>query len=84
MILEGWEQGELGRRSLDKHHLIDNSIGQFGIGMKRAFFKLGSNIHVKSVAATSEFELTIDVPNWLKEPNVWEFEFDKNTLKEKQ
>lgn len=68
----------------DKHRLIDNSIGQFGIGMKRAFFKLGSNIHVKSVAATSQFELTIDVPKWLKEPNVWEFEFDKDTLKEQQ
>lgn len=67
----------------DRHQLIDKSIGQFGIGMKRAFFKLGSNIHVKSVAATSQFEMTIDVPEWLKEPKVWEFEFDKGTLQEK-
>jgi hypothetical protein len=67
----------------DKHQLIDKSIGQFGIGMKRAFFKLGSNIKVKSVAATSQFELTIDVPDWLKKPKEWKFEFDKGTLKEK-
>ncbi len=67
----------------DKHQLIDKSIGQFGIGMKRAFFKLGSNIKVKSVAANSSFELTIDVPNWLKEPKKWEFEFDSGTLDEK-
>ncbi|MEK6616226.1 MAG: ATP-binding protein [Bacteroidota bacterium] len=66
----------------DKHHLIDNSIGQFGIGMKRAFFKLGSIINVKSVAATSKFTLTIDVPEWLKNPKDWEFEFDKGTLEE--
>lgn len=67
----------------DKHQLIDNSIGQFGIGMKRAFFKLGNNIQVKSVAPTSEFELTIDVPDWLKEPKKWEFEFDSFKEKEK-
>lgn len=64
----------------DKHHLIDKSIGQFGIGMKRAFFKLGSKIKVKSVAATSQFELTIDVPEWLKKPKEWSFKFDKDTL----
>lgn len=64
------------------HKLIEKSIGQFGIGMKRAFFKLGNKIHVKSVAATSQFELTIDVPVWQKEEKKWEFEFDKETLKE--
>ncbi len=66
-----------------EHKLIDNSIGQFGIGMKRAFFKIGSNIHVKSTAATSQFELTIDVPEWLKSPKLWKFEFDPGTLKER-
>src|ERR1019366_978079 len=63
------------------HKLIDKSIGQFGIGMKRAFFKLGNNIHIKSVAETSQFELTIDVAKWLKKPK-WEFEFDTGTLNE--
>ncbi len=66
----------------DQHKLIDNSIGQFGIGMKRAFFKLGRNIKVKSVAMTSQFKLTIDVGEWLKEPKKWEFEFDPHSLEE--
>lgn len=65
-----------------KHTLIDNSIGQFGIGMKRAFFKIGSNIQVKSVAATSKFEIEINVPEWLKDPHKWEYEFKEGTLEE--
>jgi Histidine kinase-, DNA gyrase B-, and HSP90-like ATPase len=67
----------------NSHKLIDKSIGQFGIGMKRAFFKLGTKIHVKSVSASSQFELSIDVSEWQKEEKKWEFEFDKGTLKEK-
>jgi hypothetical protein len=67
----------------DSHKLIDMSIGQFGIGMKRAFFKLGNNILVKSIAKTSQFELKIDVLKWLKKPKKWEFEFEKGTLKER-
>lgn len=66
----------------DKHQLIDNSIGQFGIGMKRAFFKIGGHIHVKSIAPTSQFELTIDVQEWLTRPKEWTFQFDSGTLKE--
>lgn len=66
----------------DKHKLIDNSIGQFGIGMKRAFFKIGNNIQVKSVAATSKFEIEINVPEWLKDPQTWEYEFKEGTLVE--
>jgi hypothetical protein len=66
-----------------EHKLIDMSIGQFGIGMKRAFFKLGKKILVKSIAETSQFELTIDVDKWLQDPKTWEFRFDENTLKEK-
>ena len=66
----------------DNHKLIDNSIGQFGIGMKRAFFKLGSNIKVKSISKTSKFKLTINVDEWLKEPKIWKFMFDQGSLKE--
>ncbi|MDH4027546.1 MAG: ATP-binding protein, partial [Nitrospirota bacterium] len=32
-----------------------HTIGQFGIGMKRAFFKLGENIEVESIAMKSQF-----------------------------
>ncbi|WP_276088080.1 ATP-binding protein [Pedobacter sp. JY14-1] len=66
----------------EKHHLIDNSIGQFGIGMKRAFFKIGNLIKVDSRAQTSQFSLSINVEEWLKEPRDWYFNFDKDNLKE--
>ncbi len=67
----------------ESHNLIDNSIGQFGIGMKRAFFKLGNIIQVKSVAATSKFEIDIDVKSWLKNKHTWKYEFKKGSLEEK-
>ncbi len=63
------------------HKLIDNSIGQFGIGMKRAFFKIGSSISVHSVTTNSMFDIDIDVPTWL-ETDKWEFAFRKDTLEE--
>lgn len=63
------------------HVLIDNSIGQFGIGMKRAFFKIGSKISVHSVTANSLFDIDIDVPTWL-ETDKWEFAFREDTLVE--
>ena len=69
----------------DSHKLINKSIGQFGIGMKRAFFKLGNNIKVLSIAKTSRFSLTIDVPTWQRiESSNWGFTFDKGTLYENQ
>lgn len=66
----------------ESHSLIDNSIGQFGIGMKRAFFKLGNVIQVKSVAATSKFEIDINVLEWLKNKTNWKYEFKKGSLEE--
>jgi len=64
------------------HKLIDKSIGQFGIGMKRAFFKIGSNIKLKSNSETSKFEIDIAVKEWIKEPKKWQFEFKEGTLRE--
>lgn len=66
----------------DKHKLIDNSIGQFGIGMKRAFFKLGNFIQVKSIAPTSKFEIDIDVKKWLEDKDNWQYHFKEDTLEE--
>lgn len=64
-----------------EHHLIEGSIGQFGIGMKRAFFKIGSFISVHSVTKKSCFDIDIDVPDWLTH-NEWEFSFKEDTLQE--
>ena len=64
------------------HQLIDNSIGQFGIGMKRAFFKIGSKISVQSITKNSFFDIDIDVPEWLQQNDDWNFSFRKDTLQE--
>src|SRR5206468_348474 len=40
------------------------SVGQFGVGMKRTFFKLGRHFKVASVTASSRFTIDIDVERW--------------------
>jgi len=47
-----------------EYKIEKDSIGQFGIGMKRAFFKIGKEINVKSVAKNSKFETNLDVDDW--------------------
>jgi hypothetical protein len=56
-----------------------HTIGQFGIGMKRAFFKLGEHIVVESIALKSDFVLTISVREWREREDEkdWDFKFDK-------
>jgi len=66
-----------------KHKLIDHSIGRFGIGMKRAFFKLGDTISVKSIAPTSSFGITIPVSIWKNDEKNWNFKFDSVQTKQR-
>lgn len=55
------------------------SVGVYGIGMKRAIFKLGSNISVTSTCeqadgAPEAFTVRVDVDEWLNESNEgWQF-----------
>ena len=42
-------------------------IGAYGIGMKRAVFKLGKNIDIDSSTVDEGFTIKIDVPAWEKE-----------------
>lgn len=48
-------------------------LGVYGIGMKRAFFKIGRQILVKSKTTKEEFEVPIDVAAWKAEPKRWYF-----------
>jgi Histidine kinase-, DNA gyrase B-, and HSP90-like ATPase len=52
---------------------LEGEVGQFGVGMKRALFKLGQEFSVTSVAAASEFVVEVDVQAWLKEKRDWTF-----------
>jgi hypothetical protein len=56
-----------------------HSIGQFGVGMKRALFKLGRRFKIASATATSRFTVDIDVESWRRRDE-WQFEF--STLEE--
>jgi Histidine kinase-, DNA gyrase B-, and HSP90-like ATPase len=56
---------------------IEDSVGQFGVGMKRALFKLGDYFRIESTAATSRFSLEVNVPEWAADTNPdWSFEFE--------
>lgn len=49
-----------------------HSIGQFGVGMKRALFKFGKEFIVRSATETEEWAVTVDVPAW-EEEDGWNF-----------
>lgn len=56
------------------------SVGQFGVGMKRALFKMGQFFSVQSTEVKSKFTVSVDVSEWkclLDEDGreKWEFEF---------
>lgn len=64
-----------------------HSIGQFGVGMKRALFKMGGIIKIESTSPDSKFVINIDVDAWKSPEHVdehgkerWDFEFE--TLEE--
>lgn len=50
------------------------SVGQFGVGMKRALFKMGDNFAVKSVHAEHSFRIVVDVPSWVSDDENWDFD----------
>ena len=52
------------------------SVGQFGVGMKRALFKFGHNFEVISQTVEDRFELRVDVDAWEQEEGPWRFSFD--------
>src|SRR5713101_2320373 len=55
---------------------VKHSVGQFGVGMKRAIFKMGRKFMIESATATSRFNVAVDVDKWASEQK-WEFEFSE-------
>lgn len=49
------------------------SVGQFGVGMKRALFKMGDEFTVSSVEPASRFEVHVDVEVWAADEASWDF-----------
>ncbi|RZK44502.1 MAG: hypothetical protein EOO61_03590 [Hymenobacter sp.] len=54
------------------------SVGQFGIGMKRALFKLGRWFKVSTTAEHEKYSITVPVEEWSKSdlPDSWHFQID--------
>jgi len=57
------------------------SVGNFGVGMKRTFFKLGRRFTVESVTSSSRFDMNVLVDEWVSsddsnDPARWHFKFD--------
>lgn len=53
----------LGRRESHSH----SGLSVYGIGLKRALFKLGKNIEMTSRTTRSGFRMNLDVEQWLKD-----------------
>lgn len=52
----------------------DRSVGQFGVGMKRALFKMAKNFSVKSIEREHSFEIEVDVEQWASDDINWDFD----------
>jgi hypothetical protein len=50
-------------------------LSVYGIGMKRAFFKLGKRIIVESRTSKEAFRVDIDIDEWLRDTRSWDFKF---------
>ena len=51
-----------------------HSVGQFGVGMKRALFKMGDHFNVASVEPQHSFRIEVDVPTWAGDDRNWDFD----------
>lgn len=62
-----------GRRK-DQESQGINQIGLYGIGMKRAVFKMGQSISIQSSTKTEAFSIELDVENWTskEKENDWD------------
>ena len=53
----------------------DFSIGQFGVGMKRALFKFGRYFEVHSTTRNQRWSMRVDVDEWVNDERRWVFDF---------
>ena len=64
-----------GRRK-DAPHDVDHSIGLYGIGMKRAIFKIGRKARIESRPSADAFVVKVDVDEWEKNDTDWDFDLE--------
>lgn len=54
---------------------VEHSIGRFGVGMKRAFFKMGQRFSVETFSGEDHYQVSADVREWRRDPSDWHFPF---------
>lgn len=54
--------------------VFKHSIGRFGVGMKRAIFKIGREFSIKSTTTAEKFRIEANVDEWAGIPQ-WGFDF---------
>src|SRR5271168_1812384 len=66
------------RRALDEVFCFGHShddevgaLGAYGVGMKRALFKIGNNFKIVSRTATEGFEVSFKLDEWAERENDW-------------
>ncbi len=58
-------------------HAKDDTLSVYGIGMKRAIFKIGNNVQIASKHKKSGFNMDLDVRAWEALPqDTWEIEIE--------
>lgn len=55
-------------RSDEQSSPKDGTIGFYGIGMKRAIFKMGNHVALTTSTGNESFELNLDVDQWKRDP----------------
>jgi Histidine kinase-, DNA gyrase B-, and HSP90-like ATPase len=68
-----------GRRP-DSPNDVHGGIGLYGIGMKRAIFKIGRSAFVESEASDACFRVSVDIESWLNSKD-WDFEYEDSARK---
>lgn len=56
---------------------ISHSVGQFGVGMKRALFKFGNHFVVRSATAKERWAIDVNVQEWEEDIDNWHFNWSK-------
>lgn len=59
----------------NSRHDVKHSVGRFGVGMKRALFKLGKLFEVESKFSSDHFQVSVNVNDWSTIDN-WTFDYD--------
>jgi Histidine kinase-, DNA gyrase B-, and HSP90-like ATPase len=58
---------------------VENSVGRFGVGMKRALFKMGKSFIVESKCGNDHFRIEVDVVKWSSDADKdggWNFNYE--------